>query len=126
MTVNITNAAVGVLAAAVPAPYGPLTRVTDVEAFGSPNVDVKIEFTDTLGSKVYLTWAQLNDADAVQRQIAYAEGLQYRTHKLIADIQAIDALADATKNVSGGGYTPEEYDALVLAIRALDPIRLMA
>lgn len=126
MTINITNAAVGVLAAAVPGPYGPLTRVTNVEAFGSPNVDVKIEFTDTLGSTVWLTWAQLNDADAVQRQIAYAEGLQYRTHKLILDIQDMNTLAVATKNVSGGGYTPEEYNTLVLGLRALDPIRLMA
>ena len=58
-----TNANIDALAGAVPAPYGPLTRVTDMDALGYiPNSDRPIAFTSNVSTTaVSMSYDQLAD-----------------------------------------------------------------
>lgn len=119
---DITNSNVDVLAAAVPAPFGPLTRVTDVDALTkSPNALFPIAFTDSAGTPVTLTWFQLNHAEAVQRAIAQAEGINYTVQDLIDTVALIYAYTDGIDS-SGGPYTQAQYTHIIGLLRGIPEI----
>jgi len=55
-----TNAMVDAAAATVPAPFGPLTRVTNMNTLPTPNDDFNIEFnTAVTGIKVFMSYNEL-------------------------------------------------------------------
>lgn len=102
---NYSNANIDALAAAVPAPYGPLTRVTDMATLPTPNGDRFITLTtDTLNVPVRLRAYELADAEAVQKAIAEAERADYVIHQTIVQIDAANTAIQALKIADGGGY----------------------
>lgn len=117
-----TNANVNVAAATVPAPYGPLTRVTDMLTLPVPNEFQQIHLTDANGTHVYMSFEQLDDAEEAQRMIALANGKQYYLHQLIVRLGTINTTVQAIKNVSGHGYTDAEYQTVIKEIRKLNEI----
>lgn len=120
MAYTVSNATINTAAAAVPGPYGPLTRVTDVSTLPQPNSEFQIEFTDTRGLTVWATHGQLTDAEAIQRQIALAEGINYTVHALITEIAAINTYAQSIRLVAGGPYTNVHLRELVNRLNAID------
>ena len=70
-----TNANIDTLAAAVPGPYGPLTRVSDLDTDYKfdDNGDVHLEFTSAVSSTpVFATRNQLADADRLSQILVNA------------------------------------------------------
>lgn len=118
----ITNANVDALANNVAAPYGPLERVTNMSTLPTPNRSFRIQFTDTLGNTVEATYDQLLDTQAMERQVALGEGLNYRMHKLITDVETINTALQAVKDAAGGPYTQAEYSDAIALLRSLNAI----
>ena len=116
----ITNDLVDSAAVDVAAPYGPLVRVTNMASLPSPNRDYVIELTDTRGVKVFATYEQLKDAQAIDRQVALAEGLNYRLHDLIGDVETINTALQAIKLAAGGPYTQANWDDAIDLLRSLN------
>lgn len=117
---EITNALVDAEAVDVPAPYGPLERVTDMSDLPVPNRSFKIELVDQLGQTVYATYDQLKDDDAAARQVAFAEGLNYRMHKLITDVATVNTALQAMKQTAGGPYTQDNWADAIRLLRSID------
>lgn len=117
---TVSNATVDTAAAAVPAPYGPLTRVTDVTTLPTPNSEQIIEFT-TDGSSpamgevftVYMSYTQLTTAAIRDRILAYAAGIAGQTLSLIDRIDAVNTIAAAIT----APYTLAEYQQLIGELR---------
>lgn len=65
MTSVITNSNLDTKAAAVAAPYGPLTRVGEAPQL-SPNSHVQVEFTSALGVTVYVSYDDFVDGNATR------------------------------------------------------------
>lgn len=117
MATTVTNAEVDTGAAAIDAPWGPLTRVSDVEAdYPEPNSNLDIEFTDDLDTTIWMTYEELIDADRSLAKIAQYEGLSY-IMQTIAD--QVDALNDDIAAYSGPPYSYEEYRDTIAALRAI-------
>ena len=116
----ITNALVDAEANDVPAPYGPLERVTDMSTLPQPNRSYKIEFTDTRGVTVFATYDQLKDDQAMARQVALAEKRNYQTHKLITDVDTLNTALQAMKLVAGGPYTQANWSDAIDLLRSLE------
>lgn len=69
MATDVTNSTVDTAAAAVAAPYGPLTRVTDFETeLPSPNSEIRGLFTSNIGdTEVWLSYEELTNATMLLR-----------------------------------------------------------
>lgn len=119
----LTNSLVDAAAALVPTPYGPLTRVTDVETGQiSPNIGITLELTTAAGTTVKCTYLQLKDAQAIQRQIALATGRDYIMHTVRTQIAALKTYFDGIAEVDGEGYTQAEFDAVMDDLREIHQI----
>lgn len=98
-----TNSQVDTAAAAVPAPAGPLTRVTDLDAMNiSYNQDISLQFTTdgsapALGAvyTVYLTYNELVDADLVIKRLKEQIGIPYTMYDFIDRLDTINTAAQA-------------------------------
>jgi hypothetical protein len=119
MAATITNGNIDTAAAAVPAPFGPLTRVTSVADLPTPNSEITLELTAATGETVYMTYEQLQDADVVQRILSYATGLQYKTQEIIDTIETINTAAQALT----APYTYAEYKALIDDLREIVEVK---
>lgn len=109
--IAITNATYDTAAAAVPAPYGPLTRVTDLEPTPSavlplvaPNTDWQVENTAASGVTVWITYNQLIDPVTALDIIKEAHGVN-------SAIQEIEDLIVAMNDV----FAVAEWDSLTAA-----------
>lgn len=111
---TVSNGTVDGLAAAVPAPYGPLVRVTSAANLPTPNSEITWEFTSDLGVTVYLTIEQLEDADIALNLMKAAHGVVANARALSAAIDAIDVVNETVK--SGGDYTQDDFADIMDAI----------
>lgn len=116
---NHTNAQVNALCAAVPGPYGPLTRVTDLLTLPNDNSNMLLEFTDTRGTRMYMRYAELADVDARTKIIAEAEGINYMAHHIITEVDDINDDLQALLLVAGGPYTPETFRTIVNSLKRI-------
>lgn len=112
---DYTNAEVDTLAAAVPSPYGPLTRVTDFESsvFPQPSGNIRGTFTSALSTTVYFSPKELTNLDLV-----LARNLEYhdwtgKVSQMIIDIAALKTLADTMSTP----HTYDDYQALIDEVR---------
>lgn len=109
-------------AAAIVAPYGPLTRVTPVASLGinaSNARDVPIEFTLTSPyntEKVSLTYNELRNAPLVNGRLQGAVGSQFLVNRLKTQIGALNTLAAAMT----APHTEADYVALIESLRDLN------
>lgn len=92
-----SNATIDTAAAAVAGPYGPLTRVSDVDAdFPTPNGNIRIKFTSNIGSTVvYLTYNQLLDAHVTLRILEQAHSMTKRVQDIKTEISDAYAVTNA-------------------------------
>src|SRR5689334_11033654 len=119
---TITNTDVNTAAAAVPGPYGPFTRVTDMAVQPVPNDTVKIELTDNNGKKLFMTYAELTTTALRNKRIAEVYGYEYVLHALINQVASINTTLQAMKEADGLGYTVAEYEQAVELLRGIDVI----
>lgn len=115
MAKTVTNGNINTLAAATPAPYGPLVRVTDVATLPTPNSEIVLELTSALGVTVHLTYEQLEDADIRLSMLKTAHGGVATTRAISAAIDAIDTVNETVK--TGGLFDQGDYTDLMNAIR---------
>lgn len=107
-----TNAQVDTAAAAVPAPYGPLTRVTDMSHLPTPNENILIRLTTASGSSIYMTYNQLTNPEVRDRVLRYGHGLEARVRAIRTWVNELDAIVDAWTTF---GYN--EYVQIITALR---------
>ncbi len=119
---TITNTQVNTAAAAVPAPYGPFTRITDLNILPVPNDMHNIQFTDANGKNVYMTYAELTNATMRNERVAEVYGFEYVLHDLINKVAAINTSLQAMKQTDGSGYTAQQFNDAVELLRGIDVI----
>lgn len=117
---TITNTQVNTAAAAVPTPYGPFTRVTDMTTLPTPNDLQQIELVDANGNTLYMTYNELADAVAVQQILAKRYGKQYVLHALINQVNTINTTLQTIRNANGQGYTDAEYRQVIALLRTIN------
>ena len=119
MAVTVTNAQVDTAAGNVAAgDGGPLTRVSDVEAYPTPNSEIRIELTTAAGNSVWLTYEQLTNAEQYPHKIAEADGIS----AIVEDIKTkVDAL-DTTMGAYSVPHTYAEYKATIESLREIAQI----
>ena len=120
MAATVTNAQVDTAAGAVAAGAGgPLTRVSDVETFPTPNSEQNIELTTAVGATVYATYVELGLAGVIAAKIASAEGNSRRLHGVKTAINTLDTTMDAYALP----HTYAEWKASIRSIRAIAQVR---
>jgi len=120
-----SNAQLDTLAAAVPGPYGPLTRVSDVavEANFDDNGDVKLKFTSpVLTTPVYISRNQL--ADAQMRDKVIFEALSGKGHNAVVEriFEVVRTVYAYLKNAAGPEYTDTEKEVAYNLLRTITPL----
>lgn len=117
MATTVTNSDIDTLASAVPAPYGPLTRVDDVPDTG-PNSHMRIKFTSNVNTtEVYMSHDELDDDDTRDRilEIAHSgRGNNHAAYELALLAEVLNAYA---ASYSGPPFTDAEAQALVDMVR---------
>ena len=96
---TITNATFDVAAAAVPAPYGPLTRVDDLESTPtySPNSHIGVRVTSAAGVAFEISYADLTASNVVRDQyIKEAHGVQGKLQDLADWAAQLNAVLNNT------------------------------
>lgn len=119
---TITNTQVNTACAAVAAPYGPFTRVTDMSALPTPNDMFKIQVTDANSKTLYMTYAELTNATLRNRVIANVYGKDYVLHSLINKVATINTTLQAMKQATATGYTVTNYRDAVELIRTINEV----
>lgn len=119
---TITNSQVNTAAAAVPSPYGPFTRVTDMTTLPVPNDMIQIELVDNNGNTISMSYNELADAVAVQAALAKAYGKQYVLHALINQVNGINTTLQTIRNSNGQGYTDAEYRQVIDLLRSINEV----
>jgi hypothetical protein len=116
-----TNAEVDTAAAAVPAPYGPLTRVTNLDDdLPTPNDTFLIELTDQDDNTVYAHYYELTDPERILEIVAEANGFSAVMHGAVLELDSI--LTDFPE-AGDGLYSYSDYIAFVERLRSLDIVR---
>jgi hypothetical protein len=120
-----SNAQLDTLAAAVPGPYGPLTRVSDVavEANFDDNGDVKLKFTSpVLTTPVYISRNQL--ADAQMRDKVIFEAQAGKGHNSVVEkiFEVVRTTYAYLKNAAGPEYTDTEKEVAYNLLRSITPL----
>lgn len=113
MARTITNSNVDTAAAAVPGPWGPLTRVTDVTTLPTPNSDIDLQFTGARGTTYRMSMEQLEDADVRLDIILRTEGFQGN----VEDIKTRVAAINTTLAAMTYPHTYLEYKGVIEALR---------
>lgn len=112
MAATIANNDIDTAAAAVDAPWGPFTRVTDVADLPTPNSNLRLELTTALGHTVYLTYDQLLiDAVAI-RKAKEAAGFT-------ADVELFKSGVDTTDTLLTAMSAPHSYADYVNAYESI-------
>lgn len=117
-----SNANLDTAAAAVPAPYGPLTRVGSVADLNY-NSHLPVEFTSALSKTVFISFDDLSDVavrDKILAEVHSTNGVVdagYRLHLLVNVLKAFLDTADNT-----GWYSDEEFAKAVRMLRYFQPI----
>ena len=113
MPYTVSNATIDTAAAAVPSPYGPLTRVTDVADLPEPNSEIRLEFTSALSETVYATYAEL----IIPAMILQINQRAHDWTAVVADLKTalneLDVLVDAMATP----HTYEDYQAIIDTFR---------
>ncbi len=113
---TISNGTVDTAAAAVPAPYGPLTRVTDMSTLPTPNDRFKIELTDQNSNTIYARYEELADAERILEIVFEANGHNAVMHAALLEL---DAIVTAYPAAGDGLYTYPDYLAFVERLKQL-------
>lgn len=118
MPATFSNAQVDTLAAAVPSPYGPFTRVTDFESAGVPvpNGAIRGQFTSALSEAVYFTPEELGNLDLVLKRDQENHGYTSVVSAMIVNISALNTLAGTMSTP----HTYDDYQALIEMIRSFN------
>lgn len=114
MIQTITNTQFDSAASAIPAPFGPLTRKSDIESI-SPNSQVAAEVTSALGYTFYISYQDLTDPVESMEIIRQAHGQLY-VYQAMVDTLAV-LLANANDTLST--VTQEEMYSFFRAMRNL-------
>ncbi len=85
-------------------------------------VKVDLVFTDVSGATIKATFQQLADAQAIQRQIALAQGQDYVMNTLFDQITALKTYFDTIYESDGDGYTYAEYSNVIEDLREINQI----
>jgi len=117
MATTITNGDLDTLAAAVPAPYGPLTRVTSVASLPTPNSAHRIEFTTQYSVSVFLSYDDLQNDALVEKVLSQAHDYTSVVGRMKDAITGLDALADTMT----APHTYADYQSLTDYFRANFP-----
>jgi len=119
---TVTNAQVDTGAAAIVAPYGPLTRVSDVEAFAAPNSNIEIQFTSALSVTVYLTYEQLIDLTRVYYRLEDQHSIRNINGQANEVYGILLAVTEYMKSFSGPPYMDSEWQFIIDGLRIIRPI----
>lgn len=92
---TITNLQVEVISSGVGAPYGPITLVSDLTDFPTPNENHSIEFTTALGDTVFMSYEQLIDSDVRLRLLEQSAGVQFRVQEIKDAVATMYAVTNA-------------------------------
>src|SRR5688572_2095411 len=117
-----TNAQVDAAAAAVVAPYGPLTRVSDVESFPTPNSNIEIEFTSALSVTVYLTYDEMVDTQIVDRILETQHSVRGVNAQARSVYGVVRAVAEYAASYAGPAYSDAEWQFIIDGLRVIRPI----
>jgi len=119
---DIDNATFDGVAAAVPGPFGPLTRVTDLETnVVSPNSQMPVRVTSVLDVAFDISYDEMNDTDMLNKRLHEAHGALYVYYAMC---QAITVLyAHITVDLST--VTPAMIYTFLAAMRNLDSLYAM-
>lgn len=117
MATTKTNAQVDTLAAAIAAPYGPLTRVTDIEAatVPTPNSGLRIEFTSAIDDTP--VWASFDELSSLANRaiiLEAAHGFEAIINDMKTAIDELDTIATAMTSP----HTYADYETLIDAMRS--------
>lgn len=104
---TVTNGDLDTLAAAVPSPYGPLTRVGTVASLPTPNSQIRIEFTSNLSVTVSLSAEDLENAPLTLELLKNYHSWTAIVADMKTAISALNTLAVAMS-------TPHTYDDYVV------------
>lgn len=119
---TITNTQVNTACAAVAAPYGPFTRVTDMSTLPVPNDMHKIQVTDANSKTHYMTYAELTNATLRNLRIAEVYGKDYVLHALINQVNSINTTLQAMKQATATGYTIANFETAIELLRTIDEV----
>jgi PKD repeat protein len=119
---TVTNAQVDTGAAAIVAPYGPLTRVSDVEAFATPNSNIEIQFTSALSVTVYLTYEQLIDLTRVYYHLEDQHSIRNINGQANEVYGILRAVTEYMKSFAGPPYLDSEWQFVIDGLRIIRPI----
>jgi len=119
-----TNANIDTLAAAVPGPYGPLTRVSDLDTDYKfdDNGDVHLEFTSAVSSTpVFATRNQLADADRLSQILVNAHSGSGVNGGLDAIYNVVSSVAAYLK-AAALPYTAQDRATVFTMLRSVMPL----
>ena len=119
-----TNSAIDALAGAFPAPAGPLTRVTDLNAMSiDGNEDIKLEFTTdssapALGASytVYLSYNELN-SDGAETLVYQQIGTPHKVYDLVDRLDTFNTTVQALTVP----YGQDDYQTIIQGLRTNFP-----
>lgn len=119
MATIVDNSDVDTAAAAVPSPYGPLTRVSDVEQYPEGNSNQQIEFTSNVGATVlFMSYDQLMNTDVRNRLLHQAHPDDWAVRELKTAINALNTKV----NAMSAPYDYADYKDLVSDLRQNFPV----
>lgn len=103
MATTINNATFDAALAAVPAPYGPLTRsgtTTNLEAGTrpAPNSDIRFHVKSAAGYDVYISYEEVVSADKYAPILKKAHGVRSVVNDFKTYINALDLALDTVSN----------------------------
>jgi hypothetical protein len=119
MAITVTNANIDTAAALVDAPYGPLTRVTDVATLPVPNTRIALQFTSALGVTIWMTYEDLENEAVANKLAAQSHDWTTRVANLKVKIGALKTAADAMT----APHTYADYQALLVLLRGFKDIK---
>lgn len=118
---EINNGQIETAAAAVPAPYGPVTRVGDAPN-ADPNQNMKIEFESALGVTFYASYEELTDSTTINNILERAHSRRGFNHPAWELAQTIQILAAYIDSLDGPPYSDDEYQMIIDVLRTQRPI----
>lgn len=115
----VTNASFDTPAGLVPAPYGPLTRVTNIDTTVDYdfNSDVAIECTSALSATVYISFDEMADVAIRDEILAKAHGGRNLNHVAYMAALATEVIHEHIKSYSGPPFLDTEWQTIIGGFR---------
>ena len=125
---NITNAEFDAVAGAVPAPYGPLTRVTDMDTNVDYdyNSDVQIEVTSALSKTLYISYDEMNNVVTRDEILGRAHSGKDFNHLAYLMTLAVEVINEHAQSYAGPPYSDTEWKTLIGAFRYMGWLAVQA